>query len=135
MNPQKPEISLRLPYPVSANRYWRSYVPRGWNRALVVVSDEAKSYKSECGWIARAAGVRQPFEHAVSVSIRLVPKNRVVMDLDNALKVTIDALKGVCYNDDAQIHRIVAVRADPEPEARCEVRISEYVAEPSGLFA
>lgn len=27
-------MKLILPYPVSSNRYWRSFVPKGWTRAL-----------------------------------------------------------------------------------------------------
>lgn len=115
-------MRLILPYPVSANRYWRSFVPRGHKRAIVVVSDEAKAYKAECGWIAKHAGAK-PASGAVEMRIRLVPKNKVCMDLDNALKVTIDALKGIVYADDAQVYRIVAERADPDGKARLEVEI------------
>jgi crossover junction endodeoxyribonuclease RusA len=113
-----------LPYPVSANRYWRSFAVkrRGANRhsAIVALSDEARSYKSECAWIAKAAGAK-PLSGTVELRITLVPANRVCMDLDNALKVTIDALKGIVYEDDAQVYRIVAERLAPDGKARLEV--------------
>ena len=115
-------MKLILPYPVSANRYWRSLVPRGHKRAIVVVSDEARAYKQECAWRAKHAGAR-PMTGTVELRVKLVPANRVCMDLDNALKVTIDALKGVVYADDAQVYRIVAERADPDGRARLEVEI------------
>lgn len=115
-------MKLVLPYPVSANRYWRSFVPRGHTRAIVVVSDEAKAYKAECGWRAKAAGAK-PLSGTVEMRVRLVPANRVCMDLDNALKVTLDALKGIVYADDAQVYRIVAERSDPDGSARLEVEI------------
>jgi crossover junction endodeoxyribonuclease RusA len=35
------------------------------------------------------------------------------MDLDNCLKVTLDALQGVAYDNDAQIKRIVAEYGNP----------------------
>jgi len=38
-------MMLSLPYPVSANRYWRSF--RAGSRAVVTVSAEAKVYKRE----------------------------------------------------------------------------------------
>ena len=117
-----------LPYPVSANRYWRTVVAKKQLRALTFVSDEAKSYKAECAWRAKAAGFRAPLAGAVALHIRLVPKNRVCMDLDNALKVTIDALKGIVYADDAQVYRIVAERLDPDPAgARLEVEAVSLV--------
>lgn len=120
-------MKLVLPYPVSANRYWRTVVAKKQLRALTFVSDEAKRYKAECGWRAKEAGFRVPIAGAVELRIRLVPKNRVCMDLDNALKVTIDALKGIVYADDAQVYRIVADRADPDPTgARLEVEALAY---------
>lgn len=130
-------MKLTLPYPVSANRYWRSFVPRGHTRAIVVVSDEAKAYKSEVGWIAKGAGLRKPFSGLVEMRIRLVPKNRICIDLDNALKVTLDALKGIGYGDDAQVYRIVADRAEPDPVggARLEVEILSMEPVPAPLFA
>lgn len=125
-------MKLVLPYPVSANRYWRSVVAHAKGpkkpRALTFVSDEAKSYKAQCGWIAKAAGLRAPQQGLVELRFRLVPANRVCMDLDNALKVSIDALKGVVFADDSQVYRIVAERADPDPTgARLEVEILPLV--------
>jgi crossover junction endodeoxyribonuclease RusA len=84
-------------------------------------SDEAKRFKRDCGWIAKAAGARTPMTGPVELRILLVPANRVCMDLDNALKVTIDALKGIVYEDDSQVYRIVAERLAPDGRARLEV--------------
>lgn len=124
-------VTLKLPYPVSANRYWRTfaYVARDTKKARAVTapSDEAKAFKEECGWIAKAAGVRVPFTCHVEIRVRLVPANKVCMDLDNALKVTIDALKGVVYADDDQIMKITAERADADPTGkRLEVDVLPY---------
>ena len=121
-------MKLVLPYPVSANRYWRSFVPKGHKRAIVCVSDEAKAYKQQVGLVARVAGVRKPFEHLVELRLRLVPANGVCMDLDNALKVTIDALKGIAYADDKQVWRIVADRGEADGNARMEVEVLELAA-------
>ena len=125
-------MKLVLPYPVSANRYWRTVVAHRRDgpkkpRALTFVSEEAKAFKQECGWRARAAGYK-PASGLVELRMVLVPKNRVCMDLDNALKVTIDALKGIVYADDAQVFKIVAERRDPDPTgARLEVEILPLV--------
>ena len=96
---------LSLPYPVSANRYWRSF--RSGSRAVVTVSSEAKAYKQEVGLIALQARMRV-MEGPVALNVTLVPKNGTVMDLDNCLKVTLDALKGIAYADDKQVRKIVA---------------------------
>ncbi|HFB0469562.1 TPA: RusA family crossover junction endodeoxyribonuclease, partial [Neisseria gonorrhoeae] len=64
-----------------------------------------------------------PSEGTVAVYVRLIPKankdggaNKTVIDLDNALKVTLDALQGVAYHNDRQVRRIAADYAD-EPVA------------------
>lgn len=138
-------MRLSIPYPVSANRYWRSYVPRGHNRAIVVLSEEAKSYKSEVGWLAKAAGLRAPLGGRVNVHIELYPAmpqdaaqrmrklgdgwdERVrSIDLDNALKVTIDALKGIAYEDDRQVWKLSAERMEPDGQARAVVTVEPIV--------
>lgn len=127
-------MKLVLPYPVSANRYWRSFVPRGHKRAIVIVSDEAKAYKSEVGWMAKSQGVMKPLLNLVELRLRLVPANGICMDLDNALKVTIDALKGIAYADDKQVWRIVADRGEADGKARLEVEILELVPGHPALF-
>ena len=45
------------------------------------------------------------------------------IDLGNAEKVLSDALNGVAWVDDSQLHRIVLDRAEPDGEARVEVRV------------
>lgn len=60
--------------------------------------------------------------------MRLVPANRVCMDLDNCLKVTLDALKGIVFEDDSQVYRILAERGDPDPTgSRLEVEVMPLV--------
>lgn len=126
--------TVNLPYPVSANRYWRSYAVKG--RAMVVVSDEARSYRTQCGWIAKAAGLRIPMQGEIELVITLVPANRVCMDLDNALKVIIDAMKGIAYEDDSQVRKITAERKPPDGQgARVELTVREREPNELPLFA
>jgi len=121
-------VKLVLPYPVSANRYWRTFIPKGQHRPLTLVSEDAKAYKEEIGWLAKAAGVRAPIPGVVELRIRLVPDSGVCMDLDNCLKVSIDALKGIVFGDDSQVYRITAERTDPVAKGgkRLEVEVLPY---------
>lgn len=125
-------ISLVLPYPISANRYWRSLVPRGHQRAIVTLSDEAKAYKAEVALLARVAGVRTALAGRIALGIQLYParpldwakraqKNPLgwdddvrSIDLDNALKVLIDSIKDVVIEDDKWVRRIEAERMEPD---------------------
>jgi len=111
-------MKLTLPYPISANRYWRNA------RGRTFVSSEAKAYKQAVALIARNAGLYEPaLISAVALDVRLIPKSGVCMDLDNALKVTIDALNGIAYEDDSQVRKIVAQRMPPDGVGRLLVEV------------
>lgn len=133
-------IRLVLPYPVSANVYWRTFLPRGHKRPVTTLSDQARAYKQAVAEIAVAAGVVAPIGGRVAVSYVLYPakpkdaakraKNDPhwddgvrCIDLDNANKVLFDSLKNVAFEDDKWVRRIYAERAQPDGEARVEVVI------------
>lgn len=146
-------VTLHLPYPISANRYWRTCMPKGFKAPGIIVSAEAKAYKAHVGWIAKAAGVLTPFRGRVAVAYTLYPKRPQdwqtrarkdalgwtdsvqCIDLDNAQKVLFDALKGVVIEDDRWVRRIEAQRADPDGEARLIVTIRQLEAEASPQLA
>ena len=141
---------IRLPYPISANRYWRQVGGGGRGPARMIVSQEALTYKREVATAARLAGygpaspagygpagsdqpagapAQQGWPAAagqpVEVCIQLHPRttkqtaaqirrgepeqaSAVRLDLDNCIKVTLDALNGVAWVDDNQVVRISA---------------------------
>lgn len=109
-------MTITLPPPVSANRYWRNF------RGRMVVSAEAKAYKEQVAWIARAAGV-ELIDGDVSVTMR-VYRQAKRGDLDNTAKVLLDSLNGIAYADDSQIVRIVAERYDDKKNPRVEVEVT-----------
>lgn len=134
-------ICLTLPYPISANRYWRKFLPRGHKREIMVVSDEAKAYRKEVAWRAKAAGVRKPFQHRVKVHLELYPHlpqdfakrakldpdfwddSVQCIDLTNAEKVLLDALNGIAFLDDKWVWEYSAKRMEPDGEARAVLTI------------
>jgi len=135
-------VRLVLPYPVSANRYWQSFVPKGWTRAVVHPSTEAKAYKKAIGLLAMAAGVRVPTSRPIALSMTLCPKtkkdgtaNATVLDLGNCLKVAEDALQGIVYENDDQVQDIRLRYGEPVPNGALIVEWEEWVAPMNGLFA
>jgi len=46
-------------------------------------------------------------------------------DLDNVVKVVLDAMKGICYTDDEQVKRIIADMDDDKKNPRVEVEVWE----------
>lgn len=113
--------SIVLPLPPSANRYWRSY------RGRVTVSEDAKTYKRGVAMAATHAGFR-PYTCAVAVRLH-VYRARKAGDLDNFAKVTLDALRGIAYNDDDQIVELHLWRHDDKNNPRIEVEIREAAHE------
>jgi Holliday junction resolvase len=108
-------ISLQLPYPVSANVYWRHVVVG--RRAVTLVSREAKAYRALvaalCADVKAIAGelhvelVLHPRRTAKGVA------SKVRIDLDNAVKVALDALQGLAFADDAQVVELHAMVGEP----------------------
>lgn len=147
-------ITLILPYPISANRYWASRIvtPKGTGRAMAMtyVTPEAKAFKDQVGWIARQAGVRAPIAGRVRIDIALYPNRPQdyaarmrkfgaswddtvqCLDLDNCHKVLLDAIKGVVIEDDKWVRSIHSDRMEPdEHKARMVVTITPIaIAQP-----
>jgi crossover junction endodeoxyribonuclease RusA len=135
-------ITIVIPVPVSANVYWRTRV--AGNRAITYVSSEAKAFKEEIAMRLRIAGVVKPIEGRVMVRLDLYPhrpldwEKRVkkmgegwddtvrCIDLDNAVKVTLDAMKGIAFLDDVWVRQIIAQRMEPDGRARAVVTISQW---------
>ena len=146
-------ITVTLPYPVSANVYWRSFVPRGHSRAIVTLSDEAKAYKAAVGKLVREAGIRAPIKGRVAINVQLFParpqdwarrarkdpmnceEDVRCIDLDNANKVLLDSLKGLVIEDDKWVRRQVSERMEPDGEARVVVTIEALAIAPSPQLA
>lgn len=114
------EIKLTLPYPPSANNYWRSIISQG--RVLVLVSTEAKHYKRAVGIIA-GAKIKTPLPGALIVTSH-VYRPRKVGDLSNTIKVLEDALEGICYRNDSQIVQHHWYRHDDKANPRVELSIT-----------
>lgn len=139
-------ITLILPYPISANRYWAHRIVRpkgGKPMALTYITPEAKSYKQQVAWHCKAAGILEPIAGRVHIDIKLYPKRPLdwakraaknpegwdddvmCLDLDNVNKVLLDSLKDVAIQDDKWVRKITAERMEPDGEARLVVTIRQ----------
>lgn len=138
-------MNFVFPYPISANRYWRTYLPKGHRVPVTTVSKEAKAYKETVRRILASEGVDKPVEGIVSVCFTLYPRrpkdwmkrmridpygwhrNVQCIDLDNAQKVLLDAMKGIAFEDDDLVWFICGQRGVPDEKgARVEIRIRKY---------
>lgn len=109
---------LVLPYPPSANRYWRNFKGR------TVISAEARAYKKEV--VARLAwlGINTAWIMIGPIAISLwVYRPRKSGDLDNRIKVILDSLQGLRYENDSQIVEIHVYRHDDKANPRVEAEL------------
>lgn len=107
-------VTIKLPYPPSANRYWRVW------RGRAVKSSEARAYQAK---VKALWGGTAPASTPVAVTLDVVrPQKRG--DLDNAAKVILDALGGGCaYGDDSQIVELHMYRSDNKKDPCVNVTI------------
>ena len=88
------------------------------------VSAAAEEYKNWVWGFGKANGVR-PLSGPVSVSaVFYFPNKRG--DLDNRIKVLLDALQDVHYADDKQVHYLEATRRIDKANPRVEVEIVRF---------
>jgi crossover junction endodeoxyribonuclease RusA len=106
-----------LPYPPSANRYWRNVKGR------MVLSADARQYKHDAALYARDQRVTEPATGPLAVAL-VFYRPRKSGDLDNRIKVCLDALNGIAWSDDDQVVELHAYRRDDKAEPRVTVSVS-----------
>ncbi len=141
-------LTLTLPYPISANRYWQP-VKIGAHITIVPTKD-AKAYRKEVACLAFTQGVRRPIAGRIKVTLQLYPHRPLdwqkrqrlhgaawddtvqCMDLTNAEKVLLDALNGVAFEDDNRIFDYHAQRMEPDQHgARVVIVIESLATQPA----
>lgn len=117
---------VTLPYPPSANRYLR-HTARGTYRTT-----EANTYRTKAQWLAKAACFK-PVAGFVAVGVTLHPKTTLkgaasatVLDLDNCLKVAMDAMQGVAFENDKQVKQISMAYGEPMPGGGLTLEVTPH---------
>lgn len=119
------KIELELPEPPSANRYWRI------GRGRLFTSAEANAYKAAVLAEAVRRGYRDkgifPFPSGKAIVVTLVwLRSRRSGDLDNRIKVALDALNRVLWADDDQIVELHAYRVDSPREGGLILTVEDF---------
>ncbi len=112
-------VELELPYPPSANRYYRHVGMR------TLISREGRRYRRRVCSILAAEGVR-PADGPLAVALEVCPPDRRRRDIDNLQKPLLDALeKGGAYHNDCQVKKLLTVMREPVTGGRVIVSIKE----------
>ena len=96
-------ITITLPYPPSANTYWRKW------RNRMVLTDKGRAYKDTVAKLARSCGLYIFPAGRLAMTIEAYLPDARVRDMDNIQKATMDALKGCAYVDDKQVRDLRTV--------------------------
>jgi len=99
---QPKEYSFEIPLPPSANNYWTIANGR------FVTTHEASAYKKQIFYQLHNL---EPLRGDICLNITVFRKIKRG-DLDNFLKIMLDALNGIVYLDDSQVVEIHAYRDD-----------------------
>ena len=113
----------QFPYPPSLNKMYR--VERNGFRRFLTTA--AKKYKADCAIIAgmgKSGSVA--IEGLVEVSIILRPPDRRRRDLDNTLKLLLDSLNGIYWDDDSQIARLTIERGEVMKQGAVFLQVTAY---------
>lgn len=95
------------------NRNGRAYTPK-----------DTHDHEALIAWHAKAAmNRRPPLEGPVEARFRFVLPDRRRRDIDNLLKLSLDAMNAIVYADDTQVHRVEATK-EVGDEPRTEITIT-----------
>lgn len=120
-------IELTLPYPPSANSYWRS-PNTGKLAGRHLLSEKGRAYREAVKVLCWQRGVKRMLGR-LSVVLVVCPPDRRRRDLDNVLKASLDSLTaGGAWDDDSQIDRIVVERGQVVKDGALLIKIQKWGA-------
>ncbi len=139
---------LALPYPPSLNEIWTPTYNRradGSRHATLRLSDVARKYKADVAWLANHQGVKTRILGRVRLDLVIYPARPLdwqermrklgdmwdydvrCVDGDNGVKLVIDALKNLAFEDDRRVWFHSVARGEPDARgARLEVDIQPF---------
>lgn len=133
---------LALPWPPSANRYWRSIVVLGQKHAQHYVGDHGKAYRKALAELALVHRWPRGLTARLAVHLILFQPDRRSIDIDNRVKILLDALgtatrpkeiKAGLFADDAQIDDLRVQRGPIVPQGLVHAVLSELPADGCAL--
>ena len=121
------KLNITLPWPPSSNTYWR-YVN---NR--VITSKKAREYKDLILKLSYTWGNVLFHEERLFIDIKAHPPDKRKRDLDNLLKVTIDAIASTgIFQNDSQIDKLIITREHEIKPGTLKVEISKITTPQMG---
>lgn len=99
-------MNLVLPYPPSANRYYRSMM-RGPLAGRVLISEDGRKYRKAVQDAVLVQKHGEALQGPLALYLAICPPDHRRRDLDNTLKPLLDALTHACvWADDSQVKKL-----------------------------
>lgn len=87
------------------------------------LSAKGKALKEDYQWQAKIQWQCEPLQCPISVVINTYHDNHRKNDWDNFHKLSMDALTGICYEDDSQIEQAIVTKHYDKENPRIEIEI------------
>jgi len=111
-----------LPFPVSVNRYWRTF------RGRVIVSAIGRQYQKDVASAVAGIMPAKPIEGRIAVEILLHAADARRRDIDNSAKALLDAMtKAGIWQDDSQIDDMRITRGFIHRDDPCAIVIVKMI--------
>lgn len=112
-------VTLELPLPPSVNTYWRNF------RGRTVLSKGGREYKLLVQEYIAQNNIPSFGDDRLAAIIKIFPRDKRVIDLDNRIKAALDALQDAgVFNDDSQFDEIQISRGVIKSGGKCTIIIS-----------
>jgi crossover junction endodeoxyribonuclease RusA len=109
---------ISVPWPPTINTYWRHAISR--NRVVVYRTVQAKKYIADVCKRVRMIN-RATFTEWVAVRLDMYPPDLRRRDIDNPVKVLLDALtQAGIWEDDYQVRALSARRFEKQDQGRVD---------------
>jgi crossover junction endodeoxyribonuclease RusA len=112
-------MTMELPLPPSVNTYWRNF------RGRTVLSKGGRDYKLVVQDYVTTNQLPSFGDARLTAMVKIFPRDRRAIDLDNRLKSLFDALQDAgVFNDDSQFDSIHITRGVIKHGGKCTIVIS-----------
>lgn len=94
------------------------------NFPMTYLITKGKELKEDYQWQAKSQWRSEPLKCPLSVTIDIYHDNLRKQDWDNFHKLSMDALTGICYEDDSQIKKATVTTYYDHDNPRIEIEIT-----------
>ena len=114
-------ITMQLPLPPSINTYWRNF------RGRTILSKGGRDYKTAVQEYVTQNNIPKLGNQRLAAIIKIFPRDKRAIDLDNRIKALLDALQDAgVFDDDSQFDEITITRGVIKSGGQCTIILATF---------